>query len=221
MNAERKPESEQSDSPRPGWGRRLVSRLSLRFRLMDLMWLSAFTAVLMLWYQDHERLTNQLSSQNRRSSWSVRQVLGKPNTPFAGDQATAWASQGTSAKNEWLIVEFPAMKTATKLQIEETYNPGAVVRVCSVGWRGDETELWKGVDPTPVTAAKGTSVIKFNQPTKTRRVKIYIDSASVPGWNEIDAVALIDENLRLQWASDAWASSCFGDNQPLPEWFWP
>lgn len=166
-------------------------------------------------------MEDKLLSRNTRSSWSVRQVLGKPNTSVAGDQVTAWASQSQDSGMEWLVVEFPTRMNATKIQIEETYNPGAVNRICSVDWRGNETEIWKGVDPTPQGSGKGSSVIAFDQPVSTRRVKIYLDSATVRGWNEIDAVALIDKSNAKQWAIDAWASSCFGENQELPQWFWP
>ena len=120
-----------------------------------------------------------------------------------------------------MVVEFPRAVLATKLQIEETFNPGAVNRLCSLDWKGRETEIWKGKDPTSVGSGKGSSVIALAEPIASRRFKIYLDSASVPGWNEIDAVALHGKNGSLQWASDAWASSAFGSNQSLPNIFWP
>jgi hypothetical protein len=86
---------------------------------------------------------------------------------------------------------------------------------------GHETELWKGVDPTPVTAAMGRSIIPIPQGTWTRRIKIYLDSAAVPGWNEIDAVAMHDRDGSIQWARNAWASTSFGENREMPRWFWP
>lgn len=193
----------------------------LRFRLADLMWLAVLTAVLILWFKDHQSLSDRLASVNTRSSWSVRQVLGKPDTPAAGDYGTAWASQGQDSGEEWLIVEFSRSVNATQVQIEETYNPGAVHRICSVDFKGHETEIWKGKDPTAVGSSKGSSAIKFLTPSATRRLKIYLDSARVPGWNEIDAVALHGMDGTIQWASDAWASSCFGSNQTLPKLFWP
>ena len=45
--------------------------------------------------------------------------------------------------------------------------------------------------------------------------------AIVSGWNEIDAVALQGQDGSIQWASNAWASSCFGSNQMVPNLFWP
>lgn len=204
-------DSSEEQSPASRW----------QFGLSNLFWLPIVSAILILWYQDHQRLVDQMATSNGRSSWSVQQVLGKPNTPVAGDVPTAWASQGQDTGMEWLIVEFSTNVIATGALIEASYNPGAVCRVCEVDWKGRETELWKGTDPTPRTAARGTSKIQFDAPVKTRRIKVYLDSAQVPGWNEIDAVALVDENNLKQWATDAWASSSFGDNKALPEWFWP
>ena len=46
----------------------------------------------------------------------------------------------------------------------------------------------------------------------TRRVKIYLDSPNFPGWNEIDAVGLIDVRGKRQWAERARSSSSYGDD---------
>lgn len=202
-------------------GLRLGMVRRLRFRLMDMMWLALVSALLILWYKDHQSLSNQLASVNTSRSWSVRQVLGQPDTPRAGDYGTAWASASQDSGVEWLVVEFPRSVEVTKIQIEETYNPGAVDRVCSVDFKGHETEVWKGTDPTAVGAGRGVSIIVPDQPVSSRRFKIYLDSARVAGWNEIDAVALHGKNGSVQWASNAWASSCFGSNQILPTLFWP
>ena len=38
-----------------------------------------------------------------------------------------------------------------------------------------------------------------------------LKSTKVPGWNEIDAVGLLDRNEKCQWAESAEASSSFAD----------
>ena len=193
----------------------------LRFRLLDLMWLALLTAVLILWYKDHQSLSNQLASVNTRHGWSVRQLLGRPDTPTAGDRSTAWASLHQDSGTEWVIVEFTRSVAAIGLQVEETYNPGAVNRVCSVDFRGGETEVWKGKDPTAVGSGKGSSIITFANPISSRRFKIYLDSRGLAGWNEIDALGLHGKDGSIQWASDAWASSSYGANQEPPALYWP
>jgi hypothetical protein len=75
---------------------------------------------------------------------------------------------------------------------------------------GDETVVWEGSDPTPTGSGKGVSKIPVaNVSFPTGRVKIYLDSPAVSGWNEIDAVALVDRASQAQWASSAQASSTF------------
>ncbi|MGI9471962.1 MAG: hypothetical protein ACR2NZ_10540 [Rubripirellula sp.] len=199
-----------------------------KFRLMDLIWMVLLAAVLMKWQTDHralveanEKLETNVMSISTRSSWSIQQLLGKPNTFVAGDQSTAWASKRTDNSREWVVVEFPQEVELAKIEVFETYNPGAIDRICAVNFMGTETEIWKGQDPTPTTAAMGTSVFPISPGTQSRRIKLFINSGAVAGWNEIDAVAIHGTNGSKQWASDAWGSSSFGSNQPLPKWFWP
>jgi hypothetical protein len=70
-------------------------------------------------------------------------------------------------------------------------------------------ELWKGADPTAVNSGKGISKIPCKGKFKTCRIKVYLDSPAVAGWNEIDAVGLIDTKGKTQWATSADASSTF------------
>lgn len=213
-------------SPKSGsehsWIARL-RRLLPKLRLRDLLWLSLLSAVLMTWYRDRTALLErvQTSPNNIGNSWSIRQLLGRPDTPGPGDQSTAWASASQDGQKEWLVVEFPTAIRLAKVEIVETYNPGAVSKIASVDMSGREKVIWTGKDPTPTSAAMGRSLISIKNSVRTRRIKIFIDSDKVPGWNEVDAVAIHDKDGKIQWASNAWASTCFGENQPLPRWFWP
>ena len=44
------------------------------------------------------------------------------------------------------------------------------------------------------------------------RIRLHLDSVKVPGWNEIDAVALVEPNGKQHWAADASASSTYASN---------
>lgn len=114
-----------------------------RFRLLDLIWLSPLSALLMTWYRDHQNLNLQLQARfgNAGTSWSIDQLLGHPNTPSAGDQQTAWTTPGQDSGTQWFIVEFPNAVNVAKMEIVETCNPGAVVRICSVSMTGQEIEI--------------------------------------------------------------------------------
>ncbi len=194
-----------------------------RLRLVDMFWLTLLCAILIMWHEDRQRLIKSATRQpaSRGPNWSIDQLLGKPNTPISGDQVTAWAPRMPDNGIQWCIVEFPKAVDVAKLEIIETYNPGAIVSVSTVSTAGDATEIWSGNDPVVPVAGMGTAVIKPKPPTRTRRIKIELDTSKVSGWNEIDAISIFDDKGRVQWASRAWASSSYGKNRDSPSWFWP
>jgi hypothetical protein len=176
-------------------------------------------AICLLWARDHRRLSleiEQLRNPPPEPYWDVDQVLGPPNTTGAGDIPTAWASKTPDDSDEWLLLEYDRAVVATAVVVHETYNPGAVVKVSAFRANGEEVVAWTGVDPTPRSLARGESVIPISLPFKTRRIKVYIDSKSTPGWNEIDAVGLRHGKGAIQWATHAEASSSYGRNASAP-----
>ena len=81
-------------------------------------------------------------------------------------------------------------------------------------WRGRERILRpKGVE-------KGISVIPLRVDFEVERVKVYINSPAVSGWNEIDAVALTSDSGEVQWAVEAEASTTYASQSAgTPEEF--
>ena len=146
--------------------------------------------------------------------YGPEQVIGPPNTPRPGDQSSAWASKGADDQDEWLIVEYENAVVVAGLNIHENHSPGAVVRITGFDSGGREIELWKGGDPTARTAQMGVSNIDLKPGVKTDRLKIYIDSKSVSGWNEIDAVELIGADKSRQWVIDAQSSTTYATGPP-------
>ena len=151
----------------------------------------------------------QVSDSKR--AWGPEQVTGKPDTFRAGDTPTAWASGTPDGQNEWLVLEYQRTVLPKAVKIFETFNPGAVHKVSLFNADGQEVEVWSGKDPTSATEEMGVSEIAFEATFKTNRIKIYLDSKSVAGWNEIDAVALVDEKAEAQWVQRAEASSTFAE----------
>jgi hypothetical protein len=150
-----------------------------------------------------------------RQAWSPSQVTGPPNTPGAGDIQTAWASATQDGQDEWLELTYEKAIVPKRVVIHETFNPGAVSRITvypdKEGDAADEQEVWEGNDPTAVGEQRGISRIDVKTDIMTKRIRIYIDSKRVAGWNEIDAVGIVDEIGALQWAKRAAASSTFGE----------
>lgn len=147
--------------------------------------------------------------------WGPEQTTGEPNTNMAGDIVTAWASQTQDGQDEWLMLEYDHPIIPTAVLVHETFNPGALVRVTVFKLDGSEVEVWKGADPTAAGTDKGISEVPVKVTFKTNRVKIYLDSKAVAGWNEIDAVGIRDKAKKTHWAVAAEASSTYAP--PYPE----
>ena len=191
-----------------------------KFRLQTLLCLILLVALLFAWWKDRQALLAQIDDLRApRRFWSTDQVLGPPDTPTAGDHTTAWASQTQDNRREWLILEFKKKCTPRAVWVFESYNPGAVDQVSVYDDENVEHVVWRGVDPTSKNAAMGTSKIPISFEGEITRVKIFLNSPAVPGWNEIDAVAIVDQDGNRQWASKAYSSSSFGKNNPVPNWF--
>lgn len=138
------------------------------------------------------------------------QAAGEPDSPGGGDQPTAWASTTADGQKEWLICEFETAQKPREIVVHETYNPGAVYKVTLFDQDGEEAIAWEGEDPTPRDQPRGISVFPIEPDFAFSKIKIYIDSPAVPGWNEIDAVGLRAAGEETQWASKVKASSTFG-----------
>lgn len=145
-----------------------------------------------------------------KRNWGPEQATGAPDTwPRQGDIVTAWASKTADGQKEWLTLEYDHPVVPKEVQVYETFNPGAVYRITAFNLKCEEVEVWKGKDPSAQGSGKGISKIPCKANFKSNRIKIYIDSPSVLGWNEIDAVALVGTNGKSQWARSADASSTY------------
>jgi hypothetical protein len=132
------------------------------------------------------------SSEYSNPNWSARQATGKPDTMQAGDCPTAWASKDPDGGIEWLELTYDKPVRPVQVRVRETYNPGAVTKVEAKDDKGQWHTLWEGKDTTK--ECPGWLSISVNQPAWACRViKVTIDAASVPGWNEIDAAELVGE----------------------------
>ena len=187
----------------------------IRFSLASLMLMTIVAAVLLGWWRDHQRMRRELDRiRNPGPRWGTAEVTGQPDTQRYGDIRTAWASKQPDNQPEWLILEYQRSVKPSAVWIYETYNPGAVNRVTVFDSKGNEHDAWLGEDPL-IGAKGGIAKLKLNgnaAQIATRRIKIYLDSPNFAGWNEIDAVGLIDDRGSKQWAERAKSSSSYGDD---------
>ena len=146
-----------------------------------------------------------------RRSWGPEQATGAPDTHQAGDITTAWASKTPDAQREWLRLTYEDPVEVHEVHVYQTYNPGAVYQVTAEVGPGEEVVLWEGSDPTPAGSGMGNSKIRVERPVTARRITVHVDSPRVRGWNEIDAVGVVDKAGRTHWAVSAEASSTFAE----------
>jgi hypothetical protein len=144
-------------------------------------------------------------------SWGPEQATGEPDTDGPGDITTAWASSTQDEQDEWLELEFDQAFQPTGVIVHETFNPGALNRITMFQANSEEADAWRGTDPTPRTSEHGVSLIPVNGTFETKKIRLYLASKEVPGWNEIDAVGLIDSRGKTHWAVSATASSTYAE----------
>lgn len=156
-----------------------------------------------------------LSERQRGAEWGPHRATGPPDSGSA-ESSLAWCPARSDGGTEWLLLEYPDAVVPVTIEVHENHGPGALARVSVIDDAGRETVLWEGTDPTPTTEGAGVSSVHVAaaHAVATRRVKLYLDIARAPGWNEIDAVGIIDDRGRLHWATRATASSAYGATGP-------
>jgi len=154
-----------------------------------------------------------LSVREPGANWSPGQATGPPDTPTGGDRVTAWASQTQDGQREWLLLDYAQAVEPRAVRVYEINSTGAVDRVTAFDASGKEVEAWAGADPTPPGGSIATSEIPLRPlGFATKRIKVYLDSQRVKGWNEIDAVGLVGPKNKVQWAEAVEASSTYASS---------
>ncbi len=149
-------------------------------------------------------------AMNSKRPYSPDQIVGAPDTPRPGDQSSAWAPALPDNQPEWLICEFKTPRMPAEVVVYENNAPGAITRISAIDADGKESTLWEGVDPTPRDQPWGVSVFPVSIEAPVRKLKLYINSHEVPGYNEVDAVGLRESNGDIEWTAAAEASSVYG-----------
>ncbi len=145
-------------------------------------------------------------------SWGPEQATGAPDTMTAGDQRTAWAPAVADGGVEWLEAEFASPADLAKIVVRQTCNPGCITKVVAISDSGAEIPVWAGVDPSTGQALADTP---FAVPSgvHAKRVKVYLDTSKVAGWEEIDAMQIVGRDGTAQWAKSVNSSSTYASGR--------
>ena len=102
----------------------------------------------------------------------------------------AWRPGTPDSGAEWTEVWFERPVLATAIEIHQSLNPGAITRVQVRDLEGELHEVWAGEDPSRTCPA----VLRIDfEPLSvaSNSVRIELNTALIPGWNQIDAIKLI------------------------------
>jgi hypothetical protein len=180
----------------------------IRFRIGTVLLLVAILAMALSWRQDHQKLAAEIHRlRTPYPHYEAAQAIGPPDAETASDSSRTWCPATMNGGKEWLLLEYETAVVPVAILVHENSAPGSIVRITHYPALGKEVTLWQGTY-TPTTGPSG-SVARMPVPTgvSTNRIKIYLDTSSASGWNEIDAVGLVDANNKVTWASAATASS--------------
>ncbi|CAF3318694.1 unnamed protein product [Rotaria socialis] len=134
------------------------------------------------------------SSQYNNDTWSANQIIGPPKVyPRYGDITGAWA-QGSRAGDEFIVVEFEEVVYPERIDIYETYNSGAVVKVLARNGKvNSEWEtVWKTETPQIQEQSRIFSISCTNICEKEiNQIRLNIDCTAARRWCEIDCIKLI------------------------------
>ncbi len=146
-----------------------------------------------------------------KRSWGHEQATGAPDTRKAGDIPTAWASKIADGGVEWLELDYERAVGVDSIRVHESHNPGAISKVAVIRPDGGEVTVWEGnLGDNPQNELL-QSDFKVPRNVQGQKVRVYVDTGRVPGWNEIDAVQLVGKDGTQQWAVGSTASSSYAD----------
>ncbi len=158
---------------------------------------------------------NQREEARRKASmrsWGEEQATGAPDTLTPGDHNTAWAPAVADGGVEWLEAEFENAADLAKIVVRQTSNPGGVTKVVAIGDNGAEIPIWAGEDPSKGQQLADTP-FAVNGAINAKRVRVYVDTRKMPGWEEIDAVQITGRDGASQWAKSSKASSTYASGR--------
>ena len=143
--------------------------------------------------------------------WGPEQATGAPNVPVASDDGRAWASLSPDGQDEWLELRYNTAVETSDILVYESFNPGAISEVIVTDDKGANFRVFQGKDPSAGTDM-AVLVVTLAKPMRVTAVRLEIASTRVPGWNEIDAVGLVDAaSGKVSWADSAKASTTYAE----------
>ena len=138
------------------------------------------------------------SSEVSNKEFSAKQIIGKPNNLVEyGSSFAAWRpNDELSMKGEFIEVKFQKSIIPKSVIVYENFNPGAISEIIVYNSDKSKSNVVFKSDQYLYTGETGTiRVIPITTPLnyKVEYLKLTLATNRIPGYNEIDAIALTDE----------------------------
>lgn len=139
------------------------------------------------------------SSQFEDKAYSANQIIGKPsNFPEYGTAYTAWRPKDEfSVKGEFIEVKFSNDIIPKKVIVYENFNPGAISEIVVYNTDKSKSKTIFNSEQFLYMGETGNfRVIDINPPInfKVNSLKLTLATNRIPGYNEIDAIALTNDS---------------------------
>ncbi len=141
------------------------------------------------------------SSQQGEQFYAAKQVLGVPNAMDGyTDSPFSWATQ--NADNEavdFIHVQFERAMYVEQIAIVESINPGAIDQIFLYDGEGREYLVFQTVRSRPIYVQSRIFAQKIERTSyKVVSLKLVLNTKSVPGPNQIDAIAISDNQEKIK-----------------------
>lgn len=137
------------------------------------------------------------SSQMEDEFYAAKQVLGPPNAMSGfSDSPYSWSTQDPNGnREEFIHVEFGIPMRVRQFAIVESLNPGAISSVILVDTKGKSHKVYEASSfrPTYTPSRIFSKKIPFTD-YKVLGMKVYLKPSAVKGYNQIDAIAISNDN---------------------------
>lgn len=139
--------------------------------------------------------SSEYLDQYSKGQYSAREILGKPSRyPAFGTSPCTWSpSLADNPQPEWIKVGFDKPMQVAQVVIAEVLNPGAISRIFLYDQQDNEMVVYQNDSTAPLQEPGRLLRITFPQTSYTVvALKIQLATSTVPGYNQIDAVAISD-----------------------------
>ena len=153
-------------------------------------------AQVVLWGTKVEDVSSQKAKG--KEPFSPEKVLGEPNAkPLGSINDEAW-TPGKEGSNEFIEVRFAKSVLAQQVTVIENFNPGSVIKIELIDIKGERHEVYTNKNPGPLPDAYRTLQVKF-KPEKYRTIgaRVTMNTAKVPGINQIDAIGVANVDVQM------------------------